>query len=152
MPRRSLRRGLTKRDIRVSGIEELQQQLNNLAREISGKQVIDEVLLPAAITARDEIKSTAREIFQTTRTHPAGWFKIIEATLAARGDPSRYRRGPSVLFGINAKKAPQAFWQEFGTSRMPPNPFYRPAKAAVRPTLAHMIATGLQRVIDKVVK
>jgi len=147
---RKIRRALTKKNKHVIGLNQLQAQLNDLADMIDGDEIINNVLMPAAMTARDEIKDTAP---RGSGGHPPGQLTIREATFAARGDPSKDRRGPSVLFGVNAKKAPQAFWMEYGTSKIPGGrPYFRVARAAVRPTLAQMIADGTQRLIDEAVK
>lgn len=150
MPRpRRIRRVLTKHSKEVEGLPQLFEQLNNLAGVVERDEIVNDVLMPAAKMGRDEIKDTAPV---GTEPHPEGWLKIVDATFAAKGDPAKDTKGPSVLFGVNAHKAPQAIWQEFGTVKMPAQPFFRPARAAIRPALAATIKDGLLRLIDKAVK
>lgn len=149
MPRQRIRRVLTKRSKELEGLPQLFEQLNNLSEIVELDEIVDDVLMPAAKMGRDEIKDTAPI---GDKPHPPGWLKIREATFAAKGDSAKDAKGPSVLFGVNAHKAPHAIWQEFGTAKMSAHPFFRPARAAVRPALAATIKDGILRLIDKAVK
>lgn len=168
-PRRPFRRILTKHSKEVEGLPELFDKLDSLAGVVELDEIINDVLMPAAEIGRDEIKSRAPV---GDEPHSEGWEKIRDATFAAKGDPAKDRKGPSVIFGVNAHKAPQAIWIEYGFRHIgwpekgktlrnfpdqkftviPPQPFFRPARSFVRPLLAESIKTDLSALIDKAVK
>lgn len=164
--RRRTRRLLTKKSKNLEGLPEVFEKLNDMADMIDGEEII-EVLMKGAELGRDEIKDTAPS---GTEEHPPGRLKIRDATFAARGKPERDAKGPSVLFGVNARRAPQAIWTEFGFfhiawpkkgryrrsnpnlpgETIPPRPFFRPAITAVRPAIANRLSEGLRGLIAKV--
>jgi HK97 gp10 family phage protein len=61
---------------------------------------------------------------------------------------------PDVLVGVRYKApgAPHAHLVEFGTSKMPANPFFRKAIAQAGPTIASNIKSGLIQIIEKAAK
>jgi len=75
---------------------------------------------------------------------------LRSAIFASQGKPEKWPKGPSVIVGVNAKKAPHGHLIEFGTARAPAHPFLRPAVRAVRPMTARIMAEIVQRKIAKV--
>lgn len=132
------RTALTKKSISIEGVPELAAKISDLVEEVTVREGVFDVLMTAGRVARDEIRDGAPVRSGVTR----------DSVFAARGVPAKFRKGPSVVVGINFKKAPQALWYEYGTVHQPARPFFRPAINAVRPSLARVIADGFRRVIQ----
>ena len=76
---------------------------------------------------------------------------LRDAIFAAEGDPSKDKRGPTVLAGVDTRKAPHASMVERGTSKTPARPFWRPAITKTRHVIAKIYADGLKKIIEKAV-
>lgn len=147
------RKLLSPKAAKVAGLPELYEKLNALGEDLEGDEV-NELLLKCANVAKDEVRSMApyavREGNREAKRRGERWLHIRDAVYASLGDQSKDKRGPSAIVGMRGKNAPQAYWIEKGTSRMPAQPFFRPAIAAVRPQIASMLADGLKSIINRV--
>lgn len=123
----------------LEGVPELAAALRKVARDVEADEVIDRALMPAAEMLRDAIRARA----------PVRTGKLRDAVFAGRGDPRRDPFGPTVLYGVNERKAPHAHFLEFGTSRAPAHPFVRPAVAATAPAAAARIAQGISVILAR---
>lgn len=56
-------------------------------------------------------------------------------------------KGPSAWCAVDRKKAPYAVMVEKGTSKMPAQPYFRPAVRSTRPQAAGMMRDGLEPVL-----
>lgn len=140
------RRVLSKGASNVAGLPELFRKLSDLGEAVESDDVY-KVLMHGAFVLRDEAKDLAPyDPARKSGTH------LRDAIFAAEGDPSKDKRGPNVIAGVNSRLAPHAVLIEKGTSRMPAQPFWRPAITTVRGAVANIYAEGLKKIIAKVVK
>jgi len=141
MARRHFRSVLTKKYKMEWNIPELVQKLEALGAAVDGKRIID-ALMVAAMTVRNEIRSRAPyDPKRKQGTH------LRDAIFAGRGQPEKDPKGPSVLFGVNYKRAPHAHLLEYGTVKMSAKPYFRPGVTASRDAVAGHLAGGIQAVI-----
>jgi hypothetical protein len=159
VPRRSAfkRRVLTKKYINLEGLPDLFDKLNNVALMVDGNEVYQDVLLPAAYIGRDMIKQEAP--FNARRKKGV---HLRDAVFAAIGDPSRDPRGPTVLIGVNRRKAPHAHLLEKGTKEritkrgrktgsVKARRFFQRGLTRARPWMARRIAAGVKLLIANAV-
>lgn len=143
------RRALTAahKAFKVEGLAELQANVNKIIKRTSAEK-LKEVFLHGAKVVRDEAKELAPvRTSKLQRLPPPGVLKA--AIFAAPGDP----RKSDALAGVSMKSAakggaPHAMLVEYGTSKMEPQPFMRPAIAAARPAVARIIADGIREAIE----
>lgn len=138
------RKVLTKKWVNSSGIPEFVKKMNAMGESVESEEIF-EALMKGAFRLRDNAK--ARAPYQSVRAHPEGWLHIRDVIFAARGKPEKDRKGPTVIAGVNARKAPQAFWIEKGTYKMAARPFWRPAVAQSRPQIAAQLREDLQTIL-----
>ena len=106
-----------------------------------------EVYMMAGLVLRDEARDLA-PIIKKNPKNPKAWQLpgvLKKAIFAAYGKESE----PNVLVGVNYKIAPQAHWIEYGTSRIPAQPYMRPALTATRAKCVAIIAEGFRGIIDE---
>jgi HK97 gp10 family phage protein len=134
--RRALTRG--HKAFQVEGLDELQRNCDKIISRTSAEK-LKEVFLHGAKIIRDEAKDLA----------PVRTGTLRRAIFAAPGDP----RKSDALAGVSMKSvakggAPHAMLVEYGTSKMAPRPYMRPAIAAARPAVARIIADGIREAIE----
>lgn len=150
MPRRLITsRG---RQVTIEGLDKLQENIAELMSRATGKEV-KKIWMQAALELRDIAIQyapiapgpiTHYEKGQAPRTIQPGALRA--AIFAAYGKET----APNVLVGVNYKIAPHAHWIEFGNSRIPAQPYMRPALASARSRCVSIIADGYRTLlIDK---
>jgi HK97 gp10 family phage protein len=137
------------RAVRIEGLPELQDKLADLIDRATAKEV-KKIWMQAALELRDEARNNAPvakepikhyEKGETPRLIMPGALK--SAIFAAYGAQGKQ----DVLVGVNYKIAPHAHWLEFGNSRIPPQPYMRPAITATRSTIVAIIADGYRKLL-----
>jgi len=132
------------------GVPEMKRLFARMAEQIGpdgmgeARHELKDALMPAAFTIRDEARDLApvyRGVLPKGQP-PAGTLR--QAIYAARGPDDR----PGVVVAVDFKQAPYARFVERGTSKMPAEPFFRPAVIATRPLIANLVAGGLKKVIE----
>lgn len=146
----------------LKGTEEKMQQVKNLLNSES----VQDALLPAAQIVRDTAKRLVnegpgerkdgskrphlRDLIFATKGRRRGFIGAIAR--AIRGE-----RGPSVIIGVDRKKAPHAHLVEFGhiqtthdgrgVKQVPARPYMRPATAIARPMVIAIIENRLKSLL-----
>jgi HK97 gp10 family phage protein len=136
------------------GVPELKRLFANLAEAIgpdgmgTAREQLKDALMVPALTIRDEARELAPRYAGKLPASqpPAGTLR--EAIYAAKGPSDR----PGVVVAVDFKKAYYAGFVERGTSKMPAQPYFRPAVTATRPLVANMIAGGLKKLIEEQVE
>lgn len=122
---------------KVEGLAEFADAVEKLKGKVSGEDV-RKVLMRGAFVIRDEAKARV----------PVDTGKLKESIIATYGkkDPDDL----NVLVGVKYGKggAPHAHLVEFGTSKMPPRPFFRPAVSSKKTEAGEKIAEGLKKLIE----
>jgi len=125
--------------IYLKGLDELERQANKFIKEVNEEKT--KLLLAQAKIVRDRIKARAP-------LGPTGKLKKSPYAVAMPASLS----GPAVAFaGIRPRKAPHAHLVEFGTSRAPAHPFFRPAWDSCREEVKRNIEFGLKKKIEGVI-
>ncbi len=122
---------------KVEGLADLADAVEKLKGKVSGDEV-RRVLMRGAFVIRDEAKARV----------PVDTGKLKESIIATYGkkDPDDL----NVLVGVKYGKggAPHAHLVEFGTSKMQPRRFFRPAVTAKKNETGEIIAEGLRKLIE----
>ena len=100
----------------------------------TARKELKDMLIKPAYVMRDEAKDMV----------PVKTGNLRDAIYATRGPEDK--RG--VLVGVNRKKAPYARFVEKGTSKMPAQPYFRPAINAVAPSVANMISGDMKKLLE----
>lgn len=124
----------TSKSIGIEGLDETLQNIANVLDKTSAEQ-LKGVYLKAGQVLRDRAKQNA----------PYRTGTLQGAIFAARGKPEK----SNVLVGVNRKKAPHGILLEYGTSRMRPRPFFRPAITETRPQMTEIIVNGFMEAVEK---
>lgn len=132
------------------GVPQLKKLFSQLAQEIGpdgmgdAREKLKDVLMPAAMTLRDEARDLAPvwKGKQQRNQPPPGTLR--DAIYAAKGPDN----SPGVVVAVNYRVAPYGIFVERGTSKMPAEPFFRPAINYTRPLVANLIADGLKGLIE----
>lgn len=133
----------------IEGIPELQEKISAIINRATGDQV-KKIWMQAALEMRDAARDycpvapgpiTHYEKGKPPRIIPPGLLK--SAIFAAYGE----RDKPDVLMGVNHRIAPHAHWLEFGNSRIPAQPYMRPAISLMRSTCVQIIADGYRKLL-----
>ena len=122
------------------GVPQMKKMFNDMALALgpdgmgTAREQLKDVLLVPAQVIRDEAKDLV----------PVRTGNLRDSIYAAKG-PSDKR---GVIVGVDGRKAPYGRFVERGTSRMPAQPYFRPAMAATRPLVANLIADGLKPLLE----
>src|SRR5262245_190425 len=117
------------------GVQELKNTLEQVGLALDDRDdKLKDVILQPCLRMNEHARSLAPE-----RTG-----RLKAAIYASKGT----KRTRGVLMGVRKKKAPYAGYVEFGTSKTPPQPFFRPALLAMHPTFVNDIAPGVRKIID----
>lgn len=143
------------RQVQIEGLEKLQANIADLMSRATGKEV-KKIWMQAALILRDTAIEYAPMAKGPITHYEKGQPKrIIEpgalkaAIFAAYGKPD----APNVLVGVHFKPgndlpgAPHAHWIEFGNSRIPAQPFMRPALSSSRSACVAAIADGYRTLL-----
>jgi HK97 gp10 family phage protein len=118
------------------GVEELKKNFEKVGVAIDDKDPeLKAVLLKPAQAMRDNAKSLA----------PKKTGNLAAAIYASVGGAKQ--RG--VLMGVRIRKAPYAYFVETGTSKMPAQPYFRPALLRMAGTFVNDIQPGVKQFIEK---
>lgn len=137
------------RQVRIEGLAELREKAAVIISRAVGKDV-KKIWMQAALELRDAAREYAPVAAgpithyakgQPPQTIMPGALKA--AIFAAYGKDS----APDVLVGVNYKIAPHAHWLEFGNSRIPPQPYMRPAISLMRARAVQIIADGYRTLL-----
>jgi HK97 gp10 family phage protein len=135
-----MRVATTGKAFKWEGVDQMKKMFNDLALALgpdgmgTARDQLKDVLLVPAMVIRDEAKDLA----------PVRTGNLRNSIYAAKGPDDK--RG--VIVGVNGRQAPYGRFVERGTSRMPAQPYFRPAMAATRPLVANLIADGLKPLIE----
>lgn len=131
-------------------------------KSLMNSSEVQDAILPAAMVVRDLAKRLVnlgpgkgghlRDFIFATKGKLAKGETGATADFARSiyGDEFGNAAGPSVIAGIDLKKAPHAALVEFGHGGphpAPPHPFMRPAAASARPLAIQIIEDGLRRLL-----
>lgn len=152
MPRRLITsRG---RQVTIEGLDKLQENIAELMSRATGKEV-KKIWMQAALELRDTAIDYAPIAKETIVHYVNGEKREIEpgalkaAIFAAYGTPTE----PNVLVGVHYQPgkglpgAPHAHWIEFGNSRIPAQPYMRPALSVSRSACVAIIADGYRTLL-----
>lgn len=116
------------------------------AEEAFGATPLKECLLPIAKRIRDRAKTYVR---RSNKAKSPGYLHLVDAVFAAEGKKDH----PSVIVGVDRKKAPHAHLVEFGHGGphpAPAHPFLRPALTAFKRAAVDLMGREIkQRIINK---
>lgn len=125
-----------KQSIYLKGIEELERNTNRLLKEVhSGETAL---LLEQARLVRDRIKQKA----------PLGPTGNLKKATYASALPETTTGNAVAFAGIRPRKAPHGHLLEFGTVKMRPHPFVRPAWDEMKEEVRKNIKEGLKRLVE----
>lgn len=137
------------RQVRIEGLAELQNNIANLMSRATGTEV-KKIWMQAALDLRDAARDYApiakEDIVHYEKGQPKRIIKpgaLRAAIFAAYGEKDK----PNVLVGVNYRIAPHAHWIEFGNSRIPPQPYMRPALSLMRSSAVSTIAEGYRKLL-----
>lgn len=112
------------------------------------------LLATALMLIKDDAYRRLKEQTQTAAQLPEGWEHIEDALIVQEGKASRVATAFCKVF---RRRAPQAFWIEYGHrivghkpgkkdtgGKVEPKPFFRPAVVAMRAAVRKAIRTALQ--------
>jgi len=126
-----------KATVRIIGLDALSRKLEKIGRA-TNKENTGGLLLRQAEIIRDRIRANV----------PVGPTGNLKRSPIAKLMPESSSYPAIAIAGINRKIAPHAHLVEFGTSRMPAHPFFRPAIDACRGGVMSRIKNGLKRLIE----
>jgi HK97 gp10 family phage protein len=118
-----------------AGVAELKNTLNEVGLALDDREpAVKQIILGPAQKMRDNAKSLA----------PYRTGNLRDAVYASVGGVKQ--RG--VIMGVRERKAPYAGFVEFGTSKMPAHPFFRPALLTMFSSYVADLAPGVQKLIE----
>jgi len=119
----------------VAGYNELIGNLNNVLDKTSAEN-LKGVFMDAGRVLQRNAEANAAPHRKSSR---------LEANIfVAPGKEDK----ANILVGVKFKKAPEGFWLEYGTSREPAQPWWRPAVTASKPEMARIITDGMKKTIE----
>jgi HK97 gp10 family phage protein len=125
------------------GVKELMDDLNAVGVKIDDKDpAIKQIILPPAQAMIRNAQNLAPLGKIRTKHHEPG---TLRRSLIATPGPANQR---GVFIVARKKIAPYAVYVEFGTSKMSPQPFFRPALLQMGSTYANDIAPGVKQIIE----
>jgi HK97 gp10 family phage protein len=141
------RNAITKKTIRVYGIEELAAQLSEITKRVDASDEVKKAYMKAALFLRDAARAKApvgpTRKYKGTVRHGG---TLRSAIFAAYGN----RDKNNVLVGVNRRIAPHAHWIEFGNARRTKaQPYMRPAVSESRMELGGILRDELLRIIKE---
>lgn len=125
-------KGSLRGGISVSGLPGVRSSLDKYVKWFGAKNVTP-ALMDGGRIIRDAAKANA----------PVRTGKLRDAIFAAPGKPDDEQ--PDVLVGVLAKKAPHAWWYEFGSAKVSPIAYMRRAIDSTGGAVLQAIATRLKR-------
>ena len=134
-------------DVRIEGIDELNNQLENLAKSLDA-EAVEPILLDGATIIADDAR-------QRAPLGPTGNLKrgVVVKTLQRRQSSfgAKPEPAPSIA-AIDYRIAPHAHLVERGTSKMGAKPFFRPAVDSNSFRVYQHVMDGLIKIIEGAAK
>lgn len=129
----------------VQGMASLRDKMRGLVKRLGGARA-QSVHMTAARIMRDK----ARQLAPVFQGEPRKGAIVAPGALRAAiyAAHSREAGDTSAIVGVNYGKAANAFWVEFGTSKMPAQPYMRPALAATRDEMIKTINGGYTEILN----
>ncbi len=123
--------------MKIEGLDKLEANIDKLIKA-TGKEATGKILIKQAYVIRDRIKDKA----------PSGPTGNLKRSPIARLMPESDKYPAIAIAGIDRKIAPHAHLVEFGTSRAPAHPFFRPAIDETKSEVMEGIRNGLKKNIE----
>lgn len=125
--------------VKIEGEAELNRKLKDINKSLGNSGDL----------MREQAEGMANEIRSRAPGGPTGNLKrSVIAKMSSHSTPGK----PYALAAIDRKIAPHAFIVEYGSSRAPAHPFFRPAVEAYAQKAHENMKKGLQGIIKKVAK
>jgi HK97 gp10 family phage protein len=142
----------------LTGFAEFEQQLQEMARDFRGDLVARNTLVPAAKSAMESVLNSAKTKApvgdkprdEKNPIHMRDTIRL-DARIPRENDKrSEYiNETDSAIAVVSVKKSAVSLANEFGTSKMPANPFLRPALQENAQTVLTALKSELaQRIVD----
>ena len=129
--------------VQWDGVPQLMKTLSDAGIKIDDKDpAVKNIILPPAEAMIRNAQSLAPIADRKYGKYEPG---NLRASLIATRGPSHQR---GVFLVARKRKAPYAVFVEFGTSKMAPRPFFRPALLSMGQTYAQDIAPGVKRILE----
>jgi len=122
--------------IYLKGIDKLEKNVNKLIKEVTSEKT--KLLLRQAKLVQARIKEKA----------PVGPTGNLKKSTYAVAYPEKLDSPAVAYAGIRRRKAPHAHFLEFGTVKMAPHPFIRPAWDECKEEVKNNIAKELGKTIE----
>lgn len=129
---------MAKQGVTIEGDEELIRKMRNLGDAVKGSQP-ERLYLRAAKVIRDDAKERA----------PVGPTGNLRRGIVAKVLDRMGRKVAPAMVGINFRIAPHAHLLEFGTVKMSPRAFFRPAVRAQEQRVKDILRKGFKKIIEK---
>lgn len=143
--------------IDVEGIKEADLRLRAAGDEFAAKR-IKEILMPVALYIRDRAKALVKRSSMGDLDH----IHLRDAIFAVPGK----KDDPSVVVGVDRKKAPHAHLVEFGHAnwtggrrrkgtgkkagrRVPPHPYMRPAGDSAKGRIIDTTQNAIRQIVER---
>lgn len=128
-------------DVRIEGIDELNNQLENLAKSLDA-EAVEPILLDGATIIADDVRQRA----------PLGPTGNLKRSIGAKTLRRRDKNPAPSIAAIDYRIAPHAHLVERGTSRAAAHPFFRPAVDSKGPQVAAKVMANIQKLIEEAAK
>ncbi len=128
--------------IKIDGIKELQDKIR-AAQRFAESRKFKSALMEAARPLFEDMRRRAPYNPKRKRG-----IHLREAIFLGPGDPDY----PDVLVGVNQRKAPHARLLEYGTRRMAPRPYFRPAVEANRFSTIARISEAIDKLLSEAMR
>jgi HK97 gp10 family phage protein len=142
----------------LTGFAEFEQQLQEMARDFRGDLVARNTLVPAAKSAMDSVLNAAKAKApvgdkprdEKNPIHMRDTIRLDARIPSQKDKQSGYvSETDAAIAVVSVKKSAVSLANEFGTSKMPANPFLRPALQENSQTVLTALKSELaQRIVD----
>jgi HK97 gp10 family phage protein len=142
----------------LTGFAEFEQQLQEMARDFRGDLVARNTLVPAAKSAMDSVLNAAKAKApvgdkprdEKNPIHMRDTIRLDARIPSQKDKQSEYvSETDAAIAVVSVKKSAVSLANEFGTSKMPANPFLRPALQENAQTVLTALKSELaQRIVD----
>jgi HK97 gp10 family phage protein len=135
---------------KFDGMQEALANVANILDRTTAERLKDSVFMPAGEVVQRNLKAAAPYDSMHATQHKAypAWPHLRDSVFLSGGKPS----APNVIVGVNARRAPQGFWREFGTKHQPADPWFYPAVRASREAVAQVLIDGIDQAIQSSLK
>ncbi len=128
----------------IAGIREMRDTIGHIISKTEG-EALKVIFREAAELLKSALIQNAPGPSKGNKRFPAGTLKA--GIFIADGPGTK----PNVLVGVGRKRgaAYLGIWNEFGTVKMRPNPFFRKSINQTKPAMAQIIAHGIRDAVEK---